>query len=208
MSSAHSTATPHAALQRDFRAASRSRWIVAAAALWVAGIAYGINTLRVYESTPGALGVAPSKWPAASSIRPIEGKATLVMVVHPQCSCTHAGFEELASLMDSLQGRVAAWVVVADEGEFTLRKLPGVTVMRDVGGREARRFGALTSGSVVLYGTGGNLLFSGGITAARGHAGDNVGIRQLAAALDAPGGAAGSATYGGARTHPVFGCSL
>ena len=51
--------------------------------------------------------------------------------------------------------------------------IPGVTVHVDHDGGEARRFGAETSGFVVLYDAHGELLFAGGITTGRGQAGDN-----------------------------------
>jgi hypothetical protein len=66
----------------------------------------------------------------------------------------------------------------------TAAALPGVTVARDVDGREARRFGAATSGQTLLYDSNGALLFSGGITGARAHAGDNAGRSALVALLN------------------------
>ena len=78
--------------------------------------------------------------------------------------------------------------------------IPGVTVLRDDSGVEARRFRALTSGDVMLYGRDGRLLFHGGITDARGHAGDNEGRTALAGLIE---GKPGNRT-----TTPVFGCGL
>lgn len=78
--------------------------------------------------------------------------------------------------------------------------IPDVEVMRDDDGLEARRFEASTSGEVLLYDAEGNLLFSGGITAARGHSGDNTGRSALTALLARRG-------VSGSRT-PVFGCPL
>jgi hypothetical protein len=75
-----------------------------------------------------------------------------------------------------------------------------VTVLDDVDGTEARRFGALTSGQVVVYDADGRLRFSGGITPARGHAGDNAGRSAIIALLEG----ASSASV----ETPVFGCSL
>ncbi len=69
----------------------------------------------------------------------------------------------------------------------------------DERGVEARRFGAMTSGYVVVYDAGGHLAFSGGITGSRGHVGDNVGRRQVLAVLH------GDSTQ---PTHAVFGCAL
>jgi hypothetical protein len=59
-----------------------------------------------------------------------------------------------------------------------------VTVVRDDDGREARRFGVEASGETLLYDADGSLLFSGGITAARGHAGDNAGRTELVSLLN------------------------
>jgi hypothetical protein len=78
--------------------------------------------------------------------------------------------------------------------------IPDVTAVRDEDGREAGLFHAETSGQTFLYAPDGRLLFSGGTTGARGHAGDNAGRATLLALLTS-GTAARSAT-------PVFGCSL
>ena len=70
----------------------------------------------------------------------------------------------------------------------------------DNDGIEARRFGSSASGQVLLYNPQGKLLFSGGITASRGHSGDNDG-RTAIVALLTQGQAAKDET-------PVFGCQL
>jgi hypothetical protein len=78
--------------------------------------------------------------------------------------------------------------------------IPGVTVMSDLDEVEADRFNAQVSGQTMLYGASGKLLFSGGITASRGHSGDNAGRSTIVSLV----------TYGTAeRTRtPVFGCAL
>jgi predicted heme/steroid binding protein len=78
--------------------------------------------------------------------------------------------------------------------------IPGVTVQTDSEGREALNFRASTSGHVVLYDVNGQLLFSGGITEARGHMGDNDG-RSAVVNLLRHGKSTLSAT-------PVFGCTI
>ena len=78
--------------------------------------------------------------------------------------------------------------------------IPGVQVLCDEEGREAQGLGAATSGQVVLYSPGGELLFSGGITVSRGHAGDNAGRDAVISCLTG---------LRADRTHcPVFGCPL
>ena len=78
--------------------------------------------------------------------------------------------------------------------------IPGVSVTCDVAGREADLFRGKTSGLTVLYDTDGQLRFFGGITASRGHAGDNAGRSAIESILTS-----GQAT----RTETfVFGCAL
>jgi hypothetical protein len=84
--------------------------------------------------------------------------------------------------------------------EALARSLPETEVLVDPDGREALRFGARTSGHVVLYGVDGSLQFSGGITDGRGHAGDSEGGQTLLAWLRD-----GVAER---RTAPVYGCPL
>ena len=77
--------------------------------------------------------------------------------------------------------------------------IPGVTIVRDDDGVEAARFHA-SSGATVLYDTQGRLLFSGGITSARGHEGDSAGLQRISSLLRT-----GKADRSDA---PVYGCSM
>lgn len=72
--------------------------------------------------------------------------------------------------------------------------------MTDVGGAQARVFGAFISGQTLLYSATGSLLFNGGITDARGHEGDNPGRTALTSIL--------SGGKPAAIQTPVFGCYL
>jgi hypothetical protein len=78
--------------------------------------------------------------------------------------------------------------------------IPGVVVVRDDEGVEAGRFRAATSGQTMLYDTAGTLLFSGGITSARGHAGDNAGREAVVSLL--------TTDEAARKETPVFGCPL
>jgi hypothetical protein len=73
-----------------------------------------------------------------------------------------------------------------------------VTLTSDLGGVEAERFQTKTSGQAILYDSAGHLRFNGGITASRGHEGDNVGLDAIADEIMRPGT--------GAAHAPVFGC--
>jgi hypothetical protein len=68
-------------------------------------------------------------------------------------------------------------------------------------GAEAHRFGLTTSGEIAIFGTDGTLLYSGGITEARGHEGENPGEAAALAALRNSGSAPST-------NAPVFGCEL
>jgi hypothetical protein len=72
--------------------------------------------------------------------------------------------------------------------------------LTDEKGTEAAKFVAETSGHTLVFDREGTLLFSGGITASRGHAGDNAGESAVLAALRGE-------TMAQLRT-PVFGCLL
>jgi hypothetical protein len=109
------------------------------------------------------------------------------------------------------RGKVRAYVVFlkpkysgADWEDTDLRRdvaeIPGVTIVADVDGAEANRFGAETSGHTLLYDSGGRLLFTGGITDSRGHSGDNAGESAILALINNQSPAAGSTS--------VFGCAL
>ena len=133
------------------------------------------------------------------------------MLAHPHCPCTRASIEELSKLMARVRSPVAAHVLFlkpagfpGDWGQTDLRRsaasIPGVVVLEDDDGAEARRFRAATSSQVLLYDAGGRLLFSGGITGSRGHSGDNAGRSAVESFLN-DGAAERAETF-------VFGCPL
>jgi hypothetical protein len=188
------------------------RLVIAIGAMaWVGGVAWGLQKIESYSSTPGTVAEAPAAWPGSALIAPRAGRSTLVMFIHPQCSCTRASLAELQTILDKTRRAASAWIVVlkpkgmsddwAHSGTWeTARAMSEVTVVTDERGTEADRFGALTSGHTVLYSATGKLEFSGGITAARGHVGDNPGERRVASLITT-----GKADGG---SHDVFGCGL
>jgi hypothetical protein len=70
----------------------------------------------------------------------------------------------------------------------------------DPDGRLAASLGSLNSGTVVLYDGHGRLRYTGGITAARGHEGDNPGERAIVEIL--------MGTRESCSSMPVFGCPI
>jgi hypothetical protein len=185
--------------------------VIIAVLLWLVGVVLGMERLWAYKSTPGTNAVAPAKWPGSKLIAPEKGRSTLVMFVHPLCSCTRASLAELGDVLSHSEGRVSTWVIVLHpegasgdwEKSGTLnaaRHLRDVRIVTDTDGVEADRFGAATSGQVVLYDAQGRLQFSGGITGARGHVGENTGEARVISIVNT-----GTADK---HEHEVFGCGL
>jgi len=173
----------------------RSRVVWAFAAVWIVAVVAGLSVLWAWENTPGAAGDAPAQWPGESGLSRAADAPTLVLFAHPQCSCTRASLAEFAEILARATTPPRTYIVflkpvgLGVDWEKTdlwraATKLPGVTVLRDDDGLEATRFGVITSGQTVLYDPSGALLFSGGITGARGHAGDNAGRASLVSLLN------------------------
>ncbi|HEY2841144.1 MAG TPA: hypothetical protein VGJ26_18455, partial [Pirellulales bacterium] len=146
----------------------------------------GLWMLFQYVSTPGGQPAAPQDWPSECSIERATDAQTLVMFVHPHCPCTRASLRELERVVAQSGGAVNPRIVIslpseapADWRSTELRNLaeriPGSIVIDDADGEEARRFGVGISGTTLLYDARGKLAFQGGITAGRGHQGDNAG---------------------------------
>jgi len=139
-----------------------------------------------YESTPGEVTTSPTQWPSNSQIEHNADRPTLVVFAHPRCPCTRASINELALIMAHCPDQVDARVLFFKPAGFSVgwektdlwtsaEAIPGVEVVSDEEGSEAKRFHATTSGYSLLYNSQGQLLFSGGITGSRGHSGDNAG---------------------------------
>lgn len=181
-------------------------------AVWLAGVVWlfvvaaGFWAWERHDATPGAVGEPE---PAATGSEPGPGRWRLTVFVHPRCPCVRPAFDELAAFAH-------------EAPELTLRVLfalppgcepgwergaswdaagcvPGAECALDPGGAEARRLGAETSGHAVLTDPAGRVVFRGGLTPARGRAGESQGRR---AALDWVRGRPA------APSAPVFGCPL
>lgn len=178
---------------------------------WVLAIGAGLLAMTRYESTSGRAGAAPHAWPDEIPLQTQSGRATLVMLAHPRCPCTRASIAELSELMAQEGSAITAYVLFytpspddrewADSANWrSARAIPGVDVRADLHGTLARRFGASTSGQVFLYDQAGHLIFDGGITGARGHAGENAGRNSVIELV--------RRSHSEVRHTPVFGCPL
>jgi len=189
-----------------------SRWSgVWAVALWIAAIGAGFGLLAEFDSTAGAAGESPEQWPGAAEIVHTPGRASLLMFAHPRCPCTRTSLTELARIAAEFPDQVdvkvffrlpepesAEWMNT--ERWHQAREIPRAAVAGDPNGNLAARFGAKTSGHVLLYDGAGRLLYSGGITAARAREGESPGGETVVALLR------GKSTR--ISQNAVFGCPL
>jgi hypothetical protein len=146
------------------------------------------------------------------------------MAIHPHCPCSRASIGELSILMAHSDGMIAAFVVFVQPPGFdenwtksdiwsSAGAIPVVIRIVDRG-TEAKLFGAATSGQTMVYDPRGRLRFSGGITAARGHYGDNVGVSAITRVIDTPESSGPAAAVHRnkpvviASTNAVYGCAL
>jgi hypothetical protein len=179
--------------------------------IWMLATGAGFYTLLEYGSTPGEAGRPVSDWPAVSRIDRDPARANLVLTIHPHCPCSRATIDALADVMTRCLGLATAHVLFCRPAGFpegwertdlwhSAARIPGVRVLCDEDGLEAKRFGAETSGQVVLYSREGALLFNGGINVARGHLGGSPSLESLISCL--------TQAKPDRTPWPVFGCPL
>jgi hypothetical protein len=185
-------------------------WRVTVVVAWCLSVAAGFGGLMWYSQQPGDADAPPATWPSHSALPIAARQRILVMFVHPHCPCSRASLEELASIVDACPDPLQTLVVFVrpkslDAGWESGRlwkqvaEIPSVQRLVDPAGREAELFGAKTSGQTYLYDASGKLHFSGGITAFRGHAGDNRGRQAVERVLQG---------QPAKRTHCIYGCPL
>jgi len=178
--------------------------------VWIAVVAAGFCCLLRYEHSAGQANEKSNYLPAGTAIHLETNRPTLIMFAHPKCPCTRASLEELNRILARAPGLAAQiWFFTPTGAQKTwahsqlwqtAATIPGVILHEDWDGTQSRLFGAETSGAVLVYDTNGKLLFSGGITSARGHVGDNEGASAVLACLT---------RSGASLSHSeVYGCSL
>jgi hypothetical protein len=84
---------------------------VAGFLLWATAVGFGIVKLWNYENEPGLAASAPATWPYDSAI-PQPHRSTLVLLIHPQCSCSQATIAELERLQARTRNAVDIYVVM------------------------------------------------------------------------------------------------
>jgi hypothetical protein len=174
-------------------------------------IGTGWAMLWAFADTPGPPAAAAATWPAGAGLTRDARGPILVLFLHPKCACSRATISELARLLATAPAPSAIYALVYRPADAaagwertdlwdSVAAIHGVRVFTDVGGAQARAFGAFVSGQTLLYSATGSLLFSGGITYARAHEGDNPGRTALRSIL--------SGRHPAVTRTPVFGCFL
>lgn len=185
--------------------------IGALAAVWLFAVSVGLVQLYNYGAKPGVLSAVIVRWPIETVIKKGNAPFQLVMVAHPRCPCTRASIGELESIMTKARGQINAHILFVKPKEVsrdwtetdlveTAKKIPGVNVYIDQEAKQAKLFGGTTSGQIFLFDTIGKPVFSGGITASRGHSGDNLGKKNILALIN-------NKSIAQTKT-PFFGCLL
>lgn len=180
--------------------------------LWLSGTIGGLFYMAKYVNTPAESDILyPSVFPSQSSIQHNSEQPVLIFFSHPKCPCTRASLHELNRLMTDVNGKLQVYVVFtkptgADENwaqtdlRQTAENIRNVQVLIDENERETEIFNAQTSGLVLLYDRKGNLRYNGGITASRGHEGDNAGRQAIFNIV--------TQDFDNRSEMPVFGCPL
>lgn len=177
---------------------------------WVLCIGVGLGLAIEHDNRPALKTNPPAELPTQTISK--ESDASMLMLfVHPHCPCSRASLSEFASIVQAVRQPLTSQVVFVKPAGASAgweksplwdvaSEIPGVSVICDGDGRLASRFHVTTSGHAVLYDKSSQLIFSGGITASRGHYGSNSASDSLIALVNNE-----SSTL---QSSPVFGCLL
>jgi hypothetical protein len=172
----------------------------AVSVIWALAVLAGMGLLQAYSAHPGSAGATDCQWPSGTSVTRAPDRPTLVLFIDANCPSSRASLTELGRITARAAKPISTIVIVSGGTGRATESIPGVRVVIDTLGLEAVRFGVATSGHALLFDASGRLLFSGGITSARGHEGDSLGGAAVLARI---------ADSGGPRCDaPVFGCPI
>ncbi len=186
----------------------RHRWPLLIG-LWLVSLSIGFAAMIDYDARPGRGADTQRSWPDGSTMRLAADRMTLVMFLHPHCTCSMASLEELALLFQQQSTPPRLYIVVLHTQPEKLAQasrtvaraaaIQGTVLVSDPDGTESDRFGSHTSGTLLVFAPTGRREYAGGLTLGRGHVGANKARDAAAAALrgesiDEP--------------MPVFGCPL
>ncbi len=184
--------------------------------VWVILCAIGLGAVSLHSFD----GIVPDstdngRWPQDSRLIQ-DPHERLVIFIHPQCPCTQATLSELEAVL-ARQSVATTLVISAIDPEWLDSKVmqhikrmqsryPAfVDVLLDTDASESECFGATASGHCMYFNRQGQKVFSGGITASRGHVGDNDARYRLMELIQSSSEVQGLEDP---SLFPVFGCRL
>ncbi|WP_158265638.1 hypothetical protein [Blastopirellula marina] len=159
-------------------------------AVWIGLVGIGFVAMLIYQHKPGQSSETAAHWPTTTHLPLDPARCNLLVFLHPRCACSLASLNELARIQARCQDRLAIQILMyhpagADADWFDspivdlAKQIPGAKRVLDQDGLEATRFGATTSGQVILFAPNGERVFTGGITHSRAHEGDNLGRQTV-----------------------------
>ena len=178
--------------------------------LWLGLIAGGYAWSLRYGFATGKALEAPLVLPSSLGLPSPLPRAQLFLALHPHCPCSRATVAELAKIIsqtaDSRDITVLMYKPASQPDSWLNGSLlddcrrMNCRIRPDPDGLLAASLGGFTSGNVVLYDVNGKLRYQGGITASRGHEGDNLGELAVVEAIHGRGLRL--------QSLPVFGCAI
>lgn len=184
--------------------------------IWVILCTIGLGAVSLH-SFDGVVADSPknSCWPQDSRLVQ-DDRERLVIFIHPQCPCTIATLSELEAILVRKTVPTTCVISATDPEWLTskvmqqIKKLQthysaSIDIFLDTDGSEGERFEAIASGHCMYFDRHGKKVFSGGITASRGHVGDSDARYRLLELIQMePDGVDVEVV----NCFPVFGCRL
>jgi hypothetical protein len=90
---------------------AKACWGIAVGSLWLACAIAGLYVVWTYDNSPGRAASAAAQWPAASTLVRATDRPTIVLLAHPQCTCTRATLGELAEALARAKNLPKTYVV-------------------------------------------------------------------------------------------------
>jgi hypothetical protein len=184
-------------------------------ALWLAAGSFLYTKMMAFETRAGLGSLhAALWWPLASGLKLGRDERTLLVFLHPKCTCSQATVAQIVKLKERARNGfriiLAVWQPASSDGSWDsltplgVDQLSDYQVAWDRGGRLAGLFDAHTSGQIFIYEKDGRLVFAGGATSSRGGADEGPSLAALESLLQEK----GNSYSVGLRSMPVFGCSF
>lgn len=180
----------HAGFRNTTFTTSKRTILTAMFAVWIALVGAGFLAMLIYQHDTKPHPEIVSRWPNSTDISRDSTRCNLLVFLHPRCACSLATLNELARIQSQCQDQLAIKILMyqpadaeADWLESPIvdlaEQIPGAERIVDRDGVEASRFGANTSGQVILFDPNGSRVFTGGITPSRAHEGDSIGRQTI-----------------------------